>query len=306
MNNIPEFSGGKCYYTYDQYLRHTFGGKVARVTLDAGFTCPNIDGTRGTGGCVFCSGRGSGDFCEPAYVPIAQQFARGKEKIRSKWQTDMFIAYFQAHSNTYAPVDVLKQHFECALEQDGVVGLSIATRADAITDEIVDYLRQLDSRTHLTIELGLQTVHDSTATAMNRCHTYDEFLFGYQKLKGLKVGVHIINGLPGENREMMLETARSVASLKPHMVKIHLLHVLKNTPLAKMYANGEFDTLSLAEYVDIVCDQLELFPKDTVIGRLTGDGATDQLIAPDWSLKKFVVMNEIDKEMRRRKVVALS
>ncbi|MCL2213556.1 MAG: TIGR01212 family radical SAM protein, partial [Oscillospiraceae bacterium] len=252
------------------------------------------------GGCAFCSGRGSGDFCAPSFLSIPDQFARGREMMRRKWPAEMFIAYFQAHSNTYAPLNVLKQHYETALVQKGVVGLSISTRPDVLADDVVEYLHELDTRTHLTVELGLQTVHDATAAAMNRCHTYAEFCEGYEKLRGLRVGVHIINGLPGESRDMMLETARHVAVLRPHMVKIHLLHVLRDTPLAEMYAKGEFATLELEEYVGIVCDQLEILPAETVIGRLTGDGAPDQLIAPNWSLKKFVVMNEIDKEMRRR------
>ncbi|MBE6637904.1 MAG: TIGR01212 family radical SAM protein [Ruminococcaceae bacterium] len=301
MNNPFPFSdSNKRYYTFDYYLRRTFGGKCAKITLDGGFTCPNRDGTRGIGGCTFCSGRGSGDFCEKASVPIADQFAVQKEMMRKKWDNARFLAYFQAYTNTYASLPQLKELYEEALRQPDVVGLNIATRADCLTPEIVAYLRELSERTALTIELGLQTIHDQTAKRVNRGHSWQEFLDGYEMLSGLDVCVHIINGLPGESAEMMLDTAKAVAGLHPKFLKIHLLHVLEGTVLASQYLKGEFSELSLADYVRIVCDQLEILPPETVLGRVTGDGPADSLIAPLWSKKKLVVMNEIDKELVRR------
>lgn len=290
----------KRYYTYDYFLKQKFGGKCVKIMLDCGFTCPNIDGTKGVGGCTYCSGRGSGDFAESSLLSIEEQFAAVRERMYRKWDGARCIAYFQAHTNTYAPLSTLKSLYEEALAQPDVVGLSIATRADCISEETAEYLRSLSERTFLTVELGLQSVFDTTAERINRCHTYAEFLEGYEKLRGLNVCVHIINGLPGEDREMMLETARRVGELHPQSIKIHLLHVLRGTRLADEYERGAFRTLELAEYVDIVCSQLELLPEDVVIGRITGDGAADELIAPLWSLKKFVCMNEIDKELARR------
>lgn len=279
-----------------------FGEKVFKVSLNAGFTCPNIDGTKGYGGCIYCSDAGSGDFAGNPSDSILEQFKKVKERMHEKWPKAKYIPYFQAHTNTYAPLEVLKEKFEPVLKEDGVVGLSIATRADALADDVVDYLYELSKRTYLIVELGLQTVFDKTGELINRCHTYMDFLDGYKKLsdRGINVCVHLIIGLPGETREMMLKSVSEVAKLKPHAVKLHLLHILKGTRLAEMYLNNEFKTLSREEYVDIIVDALELLPKETIIQRLTGDGGKDDLIAPLWSLKKFCVLNEIDKEMVRR------
>ncbi len=299
-NPFPNSDSNKRYYTFDYYLRQTFGGKCAKITLDGGFTCPNRDGTKAYGGCTFCSGRGSGDFCADALLPIAAQFETQRQIMQKKWENARFLAYFQAHTNTYAPLPRLKELFEEALLQPGVVGLNIATRADCLNPEIVEYLHDLSRRTALTVELGLQTVHDATAVRINRGHTTEEFLQGYNMLTGLDVCVHIINGLPGETHDMMLETAKLVADLHPKFLKIHLLHVLLDTQLAEEYRAGEFEVLTREEYVQIVCDQLEILPPDMVLGRVTGDGPADSLVAPLWSKKKLVVMNEIDKELVRR------
>ena len=300
INPFPYSDSNKRYYTYDYFLRSKFGKKVFKVTLDAGFTCPNIDGSRGVGGCTYCSARGSGDFAASPALPICEQYAIVRKTMEKKWEGGLCIPYFQAHTNTYAPLSVLREKFEEALDLPNAVGLDIATRADCISDDVADYLRELHTRTFLTVELGLQTIHDSTAEKINRCHTYEEFLRGYEKLKGLNVCVHIINGLPGESREMMTATARELARIRPFMVKIHLLHIIKGTKMADQYLAGEFELPTLEEYVSIVCDQLEILPSETVIARVTGDGAPDSLIAPQWSRKKFVVMNEIDKELVRR------
>lgn len=279
-----------------------FGQKVFKVSLNAGFTCPNIDGTKGVGGCIYCSSSGSGDFAGNPNCDIVSQFNEVKEKMHKKWPDAKYIPYFQAHTNTYASVEVLKEKFEPVLKLDGVVGLSIATRADALSDAVVDYLEELSKRTYLIVELGLQSVFDKTGELINRCHTYEEFLKGYEKLysRGIKICVHLIVGLPGETHEMILESVKKTAQLKPHAIKLHLLHILKDTKIAEMYNRGEVKTLTRDEYVDIIVDALELIPKNIIIQRLTGDGGKDDLIAPLWSLKKFCVLNEIDKEMVRR------
>ena len=289
----------KRYHTYDYYLRRTFGGKCAKLPLDAGFTCPNIDGRCGRGGCIYCSGRGSGDFAPEALLPIAEQIARQKEFYARKWDTSRCIAYFQAHTNTYAPTSVLREKFEEALAQEGIVGLNIATRADCLEDDTVEYLATLAERTTLTVELGLQSTSDETAKRINRGHTYADFLSGYEKLRRasekINICVHLILGLPGEDDARMLGSVRDVAALRPDQVKLHLLHVLKNTRLCELYARGEYEPLDRDRYIRLVADALELLPPETVIGRLTGDGAADDLVAPDWSRKKTTVINDVDK-----------
>ena len=303
MENMFKYTlDNKRYHTWNYHLKKTFGKKVFKVALNGGFTCPNLDGTKGIGGCTYCLS-GSGDFAGNPDDDILTQFEKIKAKMHQKWSDALYIPYFQANTNTYAPVDVLKEKFEPVLKQDGVIGLAIATRADCIADDVLEYLEELNLRTYLIVELGLQTVFDETGKRINRCHTFSDFLEGYKRLKSrnIKICVHLIEGLPGETHEMMLQSAKTVAKLRPDFVKLHLLHILKGTKMAKEYENGEFDTLALSEYVNIICDSLEVFHEDTVIQRLTGDGGREDLIAPFWSLKKFVVLNEIDKEMLRRK-----
>ena len=297
-NNFQRSDTNKRYHTYDYYLKKKIGGKCVKVTLDCGFTCPNKDGTKGYGGCTYCSGT----FTNTSHQPVTAQFNTAKDTLSRKWKDVKYIPYFQAYTNTYAPLDILKPLYEEALSLPDVVGLAIATRADALADDVVDYLRELSERTFLTVELGLQTIHDVTAERINRCHSYAEFLEGYNKLRELNIDicVHIINGLPGETKSMMLDTTRELARIHPQGIKIHLLHVLENTVAAEQYRNGEFDVLTLEEYSDIVVSQLELLPPDIYIGRITGDGQKDELIAPRWSLNKFAVMNEIDKLMVKR------
>ncbi len=303
MNNSFKYSDdNKRYHTWNYHLRHKFGGKVFKVALNGGFTCPNRDGTRGTGGCTYCSAMGSGDFAGDAGKDIHAQFDEVKTRMHKKWPEAKYIAYFQANTNTYAPVNELRKKFEAALSEENTVGLSIATRPDCLPEDVLDYLSELNERTYLIVELGLQSIWDKTGERINRCHTYAEFLDGYEKLRerGINTCVHLINGLPEETHDMMLKSAETVAALEPHCVKLHLLHVLKGTKMAAEYENGGFELMSLGDYVDIIVSQLELFSEETVIQRLTGDGAADALIGPLWSLKKFVVLNEIDKEMARR------
>ena len=303
MENKFKYSNdNKRYHTWNYHLQRKFGGKVFKVALNGGFTCPNIDGKKGVGGCIYCSSTGSGDFAGDPSHNILTQFEEVKEKMHLKWKEAKYIPYFQAHTNTYAPASVLRERFEPVLAQDNVVGISIATRADCLEDDVLEYLSELNERTYLIVELGLQSIFDETGEKINRCHTYAEFLEGYNKLKerNINVCVHLIDGLPGETKEMMLESAKAVAKLKPHCVKLHLLHVLKNTRLAQMYENGEFELMTLEDYVETIVNQLEVFSEETVIQRLTGDGGREWLIGPLWSLKKFVVLNEIDKLMLKR------
>ena len=261
MNTFKYSNDNKLYHTWNYHLREKFGTKVFKVSLNGGFTCPNKDGTKGVGGCSYCSSSGSGDFAGDAKKSIREQFDEVRFSLHKKWKEAKYIPYFQANTNTYAPVDELREKFESVLCCENVVGLSIATRADCISDEVLEYLCELNSRTYLIVELGLQTIFDKTGDRINRCHTYAEFLEGYQRLKerNINVCVHLIDGLPGETKEMMIESAKAVASLKPHCVKLHLLHVLKDTKIAQEYENGEFELLTLEEYVDIIVSQLEVY-----------------------------------------------
>jgi len=294
----------KRYYTYDYYLRRTFGGKCAKIPIDAGFSCPNIDGRCATGGCIYCSGRGSGDFAESPLMSVEEQYRTVRQKLSSKWSTERCIPYFQAHTNTYAPVDVLREKYEAVIGLDGVVALNIATRADCLGEDVVAYLGELSGRLPLTVELGLQTSNDETAALINRGHTFADFKDGFMRLRAasekISICVHIIFGLPGEDREAMLTTVRDVAKLHPDGVKIHLLHVIKGTKMAEIYERGEYTPLEKAEYVELVADALELLPPDVVVARVTGDGMADSLLAPEWSRKKVSVINDIDKLLFER------
>lgn len=292
----------KRYHTWNYHLRHKFGTKVMKIALNAGFTCPNIDGTKGFGGCTYCSDLGSGDFAGNPCEGINTQFDNISNKMHNKWKDGKYIAYFQAHTNTYAPANILRERFEPVINRENVVGVSIATRADCLKDDALSYLEELNERTYLIVELGLQSIFDRTGDMINRCHTYSEFLDGYNKLKdrGINTCVHLINGLPYETKEMMVESAKTVSLLNPHCVKLHLLHVLKGTVMEKQYRDGEFSLLSKDEYVDIIVEQLRHFAPETIIQRLTGDGGRDTLVGPMWSLKKFEVLNAIDKLMQEK------
>ena len=301
QNPFVHSDSNKRYYTYDYYLKKTFGGKCAKIPIDAGFTCPNIDGRCGVGGCVYCSARGSGDFAEGGGLSVTEQYHIARQKLSSKWSTERCIPYFQAHTNTYAPVDKLRELFEEALTLPGVVGLNIATRADCLEDDVVEYLSELAARTVLTVELGLQSTNDETAQYINRGHTFADFVEGYEKLRraSSKIGicVHLIFGLPGEDDEIMLNSVRQVAALAPDQVKLHLLHVLRSSRLGAVYERGEYIPMERDHYIDVVTKALTLLPPDTVVARLTGDGMGDDLLAPDWSRKKVSVINDIDKRM---------
>lgn len=303
-NPFKNSDSNKRYYTYDYYLRRTFGGKCAKLPIDAGFTCPNIDGKCGFGGCIYCSGRGSGDFAELPSLSVTEQIAKTREKLGLKWSVERVIPYFQAHTNTYAPTDVLREKFYEAIATDGAVGLNIATRADCLEDSTVELIAEIAEKTVITVELGLQTSNDATAELINRGHSFEDFCLGYYKLRRasdkINICVHLIFGLPGEREEDMLKTVRDVASLVPDQVKLHLLHVIKGTKLATMYERGEYIPMEREAYIDTVVKAIELLPPDTVVARVTGDGMADSLLAPLWSIKKVAVINDIDKLLFER------
>ncbi len=304
QNPYKNTDSNKRYFTYEYYLRRRFGKKLAKISLDIGLTCPNIDGRCGVGGCIYCSGRGSGDFAQSPMLSVAEQYRITREKLSSKWSTDACIAYFQAHTNTYADVDFLRGKFYEALKLDGVAGMNIATRADCLPKDVCTLLNELSEKTVLTVELGLQSSSDSTAELINRGHSFANFKDGYYRLRELapkaEVCIHIIFGLPEESREQMMQTVRDVAELRPEQVKIHLLHILRHTKMAELYEDGEYTPLKKEEYVALVADAIELLPPDTVIARVTGDGMGEALLAPDWSRKKVSVINDIDKLLYER------
>ena len=292
----------KRYHTLDYFYKNKFHEKIFKVSLNANFTCPNIDGTVGYGGCIYCSKTGSGEFAGDVKDDIIIQFNKVKEMMHKKWPKAKYIGYFQARTNTYAPVEKLKEIYEPILKQENVVGLNIATRPDSITDECLDYLSDLNKRTYLTIELGLQTIKEETSKLINRCHSLECFEDMVKKLrnKNINVIVHIINGLPYETKEDMLNTAKYLNKLDIQGIKIHMLSIVKDTPLEKLYQEKKFHILTKEEYIDIVVSQLELLREEIVIHRITGDPKTDDLIEPKWLVKKFCVLNDIDKEMVKR------
>ena len=285
----------KRYHTLYYHNKHTYGCRVYKAAIDAGLSCPNRDGRCGTGGCAFCSG-GSGYFTR-GVLSVREQFRAEERRIRAKDPNALIQAYFQAGSNTYADIETLSRLYAQAIEC-GAASLSVATRADCLDRERTQLLAGLP--VPVTVELGLQTVHDETAARVNRCHSFADFLRGYSLLKeyGLRVCVHIIDGLPQETPEMMEQTARLLGRLLPDGVKIHLLHVIEGTPLARLYESGGYQPMSREEYISAVVSQLELLPPQTVIERLTGDGDKKTLIAPLWSADKIAVLGGIDKRQR--------
>ncbi|WP_017549184.1 TIGR01212 family radical SAM protein [Salinicoccus carnicancri] len=303
MEKFKYSFGDKRYHTWNYHLKNKFNEKIFKVALDAGFDCPNRDGTVAYGGCTFCSVAGSGDFAGDSVDPIPVQFEKIRADMQSrKWKHGKYIAYFQSFTNTHAPLAVLKEKFESALEIEGVVGLSIGTRPDCLPDDVVEYLAQLNNRTYLWVELGLQTAHEETSRLINRAHDLTCYIEGVRKLRKHDINVcsHIIDGLPGEDYEMMMDTCRTVAGMDVQGIKIHLLHLLKGTPMIKQYEKGMVSFLSQEEYTDLVVDQLEILPPEMVVHRITGDGPIDQLIGPMWSTDKWSVLNGIDDALKRR------
>ena len=302
MNNFPFSNNNKRYHTLDFFYKQKFGKKVSKISLNAGFTCPNIDGTLSKNGCIYCSKTGSGEYGGNIEDDLITQFNKIKKIMDQKWPNSKYIGYFQARTNTYAPLNILKEKYETILNQKNVVGLSIATRPDSITDECIDYLEKLNKKTFITVELGLQTIHEKTSKIINRCHDLKCFETTLKKLKEKHIFtvVHIINGLPYETKEMMIETVKYLNKLNIDGIKIHMLTVLKNTPLEKYYKIKPFPILTKEEYIDIVINQLECLNPKIVIQRLTSDPVKEDLIAPKWTTKKIDVLNNIDKEMVKR------
>ena len=287
----------KRYHTLNYFFRNKFISKVFKVALNAGFSCPNYK----TGGCIYCK-HGSGNYYEN--LDLKTQFDLVKVPLEKKWPNSKYIAYFQANTNTYAPISVLKEKYEMVLKFPNVFGLDIATRSDALSDEVLNYLEELNQRTFLMVELGLQSMHDKTLKFINRGHDLKNFEDAVYKLKklGIFVVVHIINGLPGEDKDMMIETVKYLNSLGIDGIKIHMLYVSKGTALAKIYQDHPFHLLTKEEYIDIVCEQLEYLDPRIVVMRITGDPLKEELVAPSWLLKKFCVLNDIDKEMKKRDI----
>ena len=290
------------YYAFSRFLTEKFGGKVYRVTIDAGFTCPNVDGTVTTGGCIFCDNRSFSPNRRLPRSSIREQVERGIGQLEDRYGAKQFLAYFQAATNTYAPVDKLRKLYQEAVQHPQIVGLAIGTRPDCVPDPVLDLLEAQARQRYVCVELGLQSMHDRSLDWMNRGHHYDAFLDAVDRCqgRGFDICAHVILGLPGESPADMLATAEALAALPIQAVKIHNLHVVRDTPLADLHARGEVRMLEQPEYVGLVCDFLERLRPDQVIQRLQGDAPPDYLIAPLWCLDKATLLRDIDAELERR------
>jgi radical SAM protein (TIGR01212 family) len=290
--------GGKRYYSLNCFLREKFGEKVFKISLDAGFSCPNRDGTISKGGCIFCSERGSGDFAGDRCFSITKQFEDIKNMMNKKWKEGKYIAYFQAYTNTYAPISALREKYDEAVKQEGVVALAIATRPDCLGDEVLDLLEEFNKKVYVWVELGLQTINDKSARLINRGYSLAVFEEALEKLhkRNIDVVVHTIFGLPEETNEDMLNTVKFVASKPIKGIKFHLLHLMEETPMVKLYEKGRLKFLEQDDYIDLVCKSITMLPETMVIHRLTGDAPRELLIGPMWSLKKWEVLNSIDRK----------
>ena len=292
----------KRYYDLKSYWRNHFGCNVYKLPIDAGFTCPNRDGAVSTGGCIYCDGRGS-RLRQAGNLPsVTEQIRRGKEYYTKHRNAGKFIAYFQTFTNTYGPVDKLKKLYDEALAEEDVIGLSVGTRPDCVSDDVMNLIQDYAKRTHMWLELGLQSIHEKTLTFINRGHSAEDFTDAVQRTSGKNIHIctHIIIGLPGETREDMLETARALARLPIHGIKIHLLLALMGTKMGDLYRQGRISLLEKDDYVRIVCDVLEILPPEMVIQRLTADGYRDIFLAPQWAVNKMELLNSIDRELERR------
>ncbi|MEQ6999346.1 TIGR01212 family radical SAM protein [Enterococcus casseliflavus] len=305
MNPFPYAEDkNKRYHSWNFALRQEFGEKIFKVPIDAGFDCPNRDGTVAKGGCTFCSVSGSGDMIVAPEAPLPEQFEKEIAMMHKKWpQVDKYIVYFQNFTNTHAPVAVIRERFEQVLTLPGVVGISIGTRPDCLPEDVVDYLAELNQRFYLWVELELQTTFETTSNTINRAHDYQTYLDGVASLRkhNIRVCTHLINGLPGETIEMMQENVRrTIQDSDIQGIKLHLLHLMRNTRMLRDYHEGRLQLMRRDTYVSLICDQLEMIPPEIIIHRLTGDAPWDSLVGPMWSLKKWEVLNEIDQEMLRR------
>ena len=295
----------KSYNTLNDYYRKLFGEKTFKVPIDAGFDCPNRDGTVAHGGCTFCTVSGSGDAIVAPDAPIREQFYKEIDFMHRKWpDVQKYLVYFQNFTNTHEKVEVIRERYEQAINEPGVVGINIGTRPDCLPDETIEYLAELSERMHVTIELGLQTTYETTSDLINRAHSYELYVETVKRLRKypkIEIVSHLINGLPGETHEMMLENVRRcVTDNDIQGIKLHLLHLMTNTRMQRDYHEGRLQLMSQDEYIKVICDQLEIIPKHIVIHRITGDAPRDMLIGPMWSLNKWEVLNAIETEMRRR------
>lgn len=294
--------GEKPYHSLDYEMKQRFGEKVYRLSLNGGMTCPNRDGTAGTGGCIFCSAGGSGDFAAPAILPISEQLRMQKELIAKKRPVHKYIAYFQAYTNTYAPVEYLERIFLEAISDPEVVALSIATRPDCLGDEVLALLHRLNQIKPVWVELGLQTIHEDTARFIRRGYPLSCFAAAVTQLRaiGIEVIVHVIHGLPGEDRDAMLQTCNYLNTCDIQGIKLQLLHILKHTDLATYYTETGFPVMTQEAYISLLIDCMEQLSPKIVIHRLTGDGPGALLIAPLWSQSKRAVLNSLHAELKRR------
>ena len=290
---------GKRYHSLNYFLRNKFNEKVFKISLDGGFSCPNRDGTISKGGCLFCSESGSGDYAGNRVLSIGKQFCDIKEMMNKKWKEGKYIAYFQAFTNTYAPVDELREKYKEAIKQEGVVALAIATRPDCLGEDVLDLLEEINKDLYVWVELGLQTVSDETARKINRGYKLDIYEDAIYRLKKRNIDfvTHCIFGLPGETKDDMLNTVKYISKTGSKGIKFHLLHLMKNTPMVKLYERGELEFLSQDDYIDLICKGISMIPEEMVVHRLTGDAPRDLLIGPMWSLKKWEVLNAIDKAL---------
>jgi radical SAM protein (TIGR01212 family) len=293
------FTTERRYYPFSRFLRERFGGRIFRVTVDGGFTCPNVDGTVAVGGCVYCDNRSFSPNRRLPRTTIREQVHRGVAILQKRYRADRFLAYFQAATNTYAPVEKLRRLYDEALEHPQIVGLAVGTRPDCVPDPVLDLLQSYARDRYVLLELGLQTIHNRSLDWMNRGHHFDSFVDALHRCqdRGLDLCAHVILGLPGESHADMLATADALASLPVNGVKIHNLHVVHNTPLETMYRNGEVRMLEMGEYVELVCDFLERLPPTMVIHRLSGDAPPDYLVAPAWCLDKPALLRAIEAEL---------
>lgn len=296
--------GDKRYHSLNYFLRQKFGCKVFKISLDAGFSCPNRDGTISKGGCIFCSERGSGDFAGNRCLSIDNQFTHIKEMMSKKWKEGKYIAYFQAYTNTYAPVEILRKKYEEALKEEGVVALAIATRPDCLGEDVLDLLEEINKKVYTWVELGLQTSNEITGKKINRGYNLEVFENAVKDLRRRNIDVvtHVIFGLPGETKETMLDTVKYVSNQDIQGIKFHLLHLMKNTPLVELYDKGELEFINQDEYIDIICSAIAMTPPNVVIHRLTGDAPRDLLIGPKWSLNKWEILNNIELVLKERDI----
>ena len=300
-NNFKYSFNEKRYHTFNYYLKTKYNCKVAKVILDAGFSCPNRDGKKGYGGCIFCSNKGSGDSNIYSSKDILDQYENNKKIMDNKWPNNLYIPYFQSYSNTYGPLEKIKDMLEPFIHKDEVCEIAISTRCDCLEDDVLEYLDSLTKYKTIWIELGLQTSDDNIGEILNRQYTFDDLKDALKRLNktNIKTCIHIMNGLPFETKENMLQTVKDISHLNFDAIKIHMLHIIKDTVLANMYEKNRYELLSREEYIELVVKQLELLRPEVVIQRLTGDPIKDELIEPKWLLNKTTILNDIDKLMRK-------